>query len=381
MNVLESQHIKEWMSELRTESTANSYALHVQRFFEWYETTYAKTIDDYVKLETKEMRHLILVYQNWLQKQKVPDRYQRKNMNGQKEERFLSANSVRSAVVTLKAFAIYLDKPLNLKGKILKMEIDTGSHVFKNGDLRQMFAVGNAFDKALLSTMCSLGWEIEGVLELKRSVIERLISNAKAEGQRFVFFDAMRGKTKVSRLGILNPLALEWLEKWLKTEQKKKTDRVFPITLEGTNKFLRRLARESKILTSGRIHSHLIRKWVMSGLSRAGFNEWETKFTVGKAIPLSDSTYLTSLKDAIMEKYPKIYDEYMNINPPIIKTEVKTEDFQKLIETVTDLKEENRWQKNAIEALLKQIPTDNMPDKQKEQIENYLKMSKTPKRE
>lgn len=342
MNVLESQHIKEWMSELRTESTAKSYALHIQRFFEWYETTYAKTIDDYVKLETKDMRHLVLVYQNNLQKQKIPERYLRKNMNGQKEERFLSANSIRSAVVTLKAFAIYLDKPMNLKGKTLLPEPDIDSHVFKNGDLKQMFAVGNTFDKALLSTMCSLGWEIEGVLELKRAFIENLISNARAEGQGFVFFDGMRGKTKAKRLGVLNPLALEWLEKWLKTDQKKKTDRVFPITREGTNKFLRRLARESKILTNGRIHSHLIRKWVMSQLSRSGFNEWETKFTVGKAIPLSDSTYLTSLKDAIMEKYPKVYDEYLNINPPIIKTEVKTEEFQKLRKDVDNLEIRNR---------------------------------------
>ena len=68
----------------------------------------------------------------------------------------------------------------------------------------------------------------------------------------------------------------------------------------------------------------------MSQLSRAGFNEFEVKLCIGKSIPISDGTYLRMLKDSVAEKYPKVYDAFLNIDPPTIKTEVKTEDFKRL---------------------------------------------------
>ena len=51
----------------------------------------------------------------------------------------------------------------------------------------------------------------------------------------------------------------------------------------------------------------------MSGLSRCGFNEWQAKFVLGKAIPLADSTYLQTLEFEVKDRYPKAYDEYLNL--------------------------------------------------------------------
>ena len=36
---------------------------------------------------------------------------------------------------------------------------------------------------------------------------------------------------------------------------------------------------------------------------------------MGKAIPLSDSTYLQTLQQEIEEKYPESYEHYMNLKP------------------------------------------------------------------
>lgn len=112
--------------------------------------------------------------------------------------------------------------------------------------------------------------------------------------------------------------------------QQSSGDRLFRYTTkEGVNALIQRLAREAQITKTGRIHTHLIRKWVMSGLSRAGFNEFQIKYLLGKAIPLSDMTYLQTLQQEIETKYPKAY-EYVNIKPARIVTVVDEELTQEL---------------------------------------------------
>ncbi len=242
-------------------------------------------------LEGKDLRHTLLQYIAQHSTQK--------------------SNTTNAIVNTVNAFLLYLDKPISFRrGERPRMTPDLDSHNFSNGDLSRMFDVATTRDKALLSLMVSLGWEISAVLELEREQLESLLARAREEGQKFIFWRAVRKKTGVPRLGVLNPLAIEWLEKWLKEtagkqlrkrKQNKKipdlpVSNVFDLTPEGVNKMLRRLARDADLTVTGRIHVHKIRGWVMSGLSRAGWNEFQIKFLVGKAIPVQDMTYLQTLE-------------------------------------------------------------------------------------
>jgi hypothetical protein len=319
-----NEQVQGWIEELRAQKTKELFSMMIRKFFEWYQREKHKTADDFIQLSASDMKHLILAYQN--------------SLSGK------PSNTIRTAVVAVKSFTNYLDKPINLRGKIPRVCADCTSHEFKNGELNAMFNVGKTKDKAILATMCSLGWEREGVLNLKRDFIERLLNKTKEEGERFIYFDAIREKTGVKRLGVLNPLAIEWLTKWLATPQSETSDRVFDMCGNGFDRVFKRLARDARILATGRVHSHLCRKWVMGQLSRAGFNEFEIKTVVGKTIPLSDSTYLTNIKDSIIAKYPKVYDEFLNINPPIFKTTVKREQLERL-------RQENEIQKQQIAEL------------------------------
>jgi hypothetical protein len=94
---------------------------------------------------------------------------------------------------------------------------------------------------------------------------------------------------------------------------------------------LNRLAQTSGLKTTGGIRYHNIRKWLMSRLSRSGFNEFQIKHIVGHAIPLQDRTYLQTLKEEIEEKYPKVYNDYLNIYPKI-NAEAKGELTAKILE-------------------------------------------------
>jgi integrase len=199
-----------------------------------------------------------------------------------------------------------------------------------------LFDIASVEEKAILATFCSLGWEVSSLLELKRSFIESAIKQAKEEGKEFIFFQSQRPKTGALRLGVLNPLAIEWLSKWL---EQSSGERLFRFTTkEGVNAMIKRLAREAHITKTGRIHTHLIRKWVMSGLSRAGFNEFQIKYVLGKTIPLSDMTYLQTLQQEIETKYPKAY-EYVNIKPARIVTVVDESLTQELRNKDRQIKE------------------------------------------
>lgn len=172
----------------------------------------------------------------------------------------------------------------------------------------------------------SLGWESSAIVNLKRKTVQGYIDRANSENKKYFYFMSQRQKTGSLRLGVLNPLALEWVSKWLiKSENKKKRKRwegrnpqerisdVFDLGIKGLNRMLQTLTKQSQIKTTGRIHTHLLRKWVMGSLVKAGMNEWEVKFLVGKAIPATDFTYLQTLQNSIESKYPEAFEKYLNL--------------------------------------------------------------------
>ena len=174
--------------------------------------------------------------------------------------------------------------------------------------------------------------EVSVVLELDRGKLAPLIARAKGEDQQFIFFNSQRRKTGANRLGVLNPLAIEWVDKWLteseKTKPRKRKENrvtkdrvvseVFDVTAEGVNKMLRSLAKKVNIVKTGpRVHFHKLRGWVMSGLSRAGLNEFQIIYLMGKSIPLTDMTYLQTLQQEIEEKYPEACERYFNLKPQV----------------------------------------------------------------
>jgi len=328
--------ISEWLEECRTDSTRESYLKNIRYFQEWY----GKPLSTFLELDAQGMRHIALTYQSAMR------------------QRMGKINTVISYMTALGSFCTSKGKPLLLRGKRFRVQIDLDSHAFTNGDLSSMFDVADTQEKAVLATLVSLGWEVSSLLELKRARIEALIKKAKEDGEKYVYFRDQRPKTGALRLGILNPLAIEWINEWLKVpiESVIRTSKrslrknswdpnsLFGYTTkEGINSMLKRLARTAHITVTGRVHTHLIRKWVMSGLSRSGFNEFQIKFAMGKAIPLSDQTYLLTLEEEIRKRYPKAYETYLSIKPETIvkvideETRARAAEVEKLLKRVDEL--------------------------------------------
>lgn len=299
--------VNEWLDEQRTKHTRTLYTRNIRYFVEWLARAHGKTLADFLAFEPKEMRHFALAFQSAMANKQAT------NKKGEALNHKISQNTIATMTTALSSFCQTHCKPLLIRGKRQRIQMDSDSHTFTNGDLIHMFEVGNTEEKAILAIATSLGWEVSSILNLRSAYIRSLIEKAKADGEAFIYFQNQRQKTGALRLGILNPLAIEWLEKWLANW---KGEALFSITTEeGINRMIQRLAAQSQIKTIGRIHSHLIRKWVMSGLSRSGFNDFQIKYVMGKKIPASDFTYLKTLEQEVMERYPKAFETYLTLKP------------------------------------------------------------------
>lgn len=298
--------VEEWLAEKRTVNTRRTYLMRLRNFLDYH----GLSPEELLEQPPRKQRNLALRFQN--------------------EQPEMNPNTIISHLTAVASFLDHYDMPINWKRSRVKPRPDVTSHVFTNGDLYKMFEIADTKQKCMLTLACSLGWEVRGYATLKQETLRKLIERAKDTGEKFVYFRNVRQKTGVSRLGVLNPLALEWTEKWLKIrkekprrQRKQQLDRIKPVsdifdmTSEGINRMLKRLAKKAQIKTTGRVRFHNIRKWVMSGLSRSGFNEWQVKYVLGKAIPLSDATYLQTLEEEVRERYPSAYENYLNLNPKV----------------------------------------------------------------
>jgi integrase len=298
-----SKIIDEWLAEFTAPQTKSTYKNRIEFFFK----STGLSPEKLSELSIDEIKHTLLVFRQ------------------EQLSKGTAQNGVLGAITAVRSLCIQFNKPIKFrKGQIGKTEADNDSHVFSNGDLKLLFDVGDTEDKAILATATSLGWEISSFLDLDREHISKVIDHAKQNNENFVFFSDTRSKTGEARLAVLNPLAIQWLTNYLATRKDSDT-RLFPISQDGVQKLLYRLAQQSGLKTTGNLRFHAIRKWLMSRLSRANFNEYQIKFVLGKSIGVSDRTYLQTLQTEIEEKYPRLYDEFLNINPM-----VNTEQLKKL---------------------------------------------------
>ncbi len=331
--------VEEWLAEKRTANTRRTYLMRLRNFLDYH----ALSPEELLEHPPRKQRNLALRFQN--------------------EQSEMNPNTIISHLTAVASFLDHYDMPINWKRSRVRPRPDVTSHVFTNGDLHKMFEIADTKQKCMLALACSLGWEVRGFATLKRESLRRLIERAKDTGEQFVYFRNVRQKTGALRLGVLNPLALEWTEKWLKIRKEKprrqrkhQPDRIKPVsdifdmTSDGINMMLKRLAKKAQIKTTGKVRFHNIRKWVMSGLSRSGFNEWQVKYVLGKAIPLSDATYLQTLEEEVRDRYPSAYENYLNLNPQVNLSAVsglskdldeKTEEIGELRNQVYMLHNEN----------------------------------------
>jgi len=235
-------------------------------------------------------------------------------------------NTARSYVSAARAFCRDKCQILIIQRKrIGKPKMAMGEHEFNREELSKMFHIADVRDKAILATAVSLGFSVEDFAELPRELIENLVNKSIKEKIDFIAFDYERGKTGVVSRSHLTPEAVQSLKEWFEyidkkreSEGKGKSKYVFPngnsehLSDQAINDIIKDLVKKANITTTGKVKFHLVRKFLMGAMHDAGFSDWEVKRTLGKEVPVSDSTYLHGLSRTVTEKFPKAY-EYIKL--------------------------------------------------------------------
>jgi integrase len=275
-------------------ATYELYTHNLHKFFLWY----GKPYQDFKTLDRISLENLLVDFQN-------------------EHVKLLSANSILSAQTAVQSFVNkQFGFTLNMRGDKLPQEMDFHSYQFKNDDLGRMFEVGNTKEKAVISLACSLGWESQDLLNLRKDDVKTLVNEARKENRQFITFETKRTKTNLPRLGVISPLALEWIERFLAENRKirkdSKQEALFSLSKSGLTKMTSKLAKEAGVGNGKPIRFHKIRAWAFSNYLR-GYDEYEAKYITGKKIQNSDAAYLQGLKEHIEEKYLEVYAKHMNI--------------------------------------------------------------------
>lgn len=248
----------------------------------------------------------------------------------------IKQNSVLTYVAAIKRFF----------KKVRRMDLDfqlfaqqqkaKGYHNFSNGDLGKIYAQANSQYKALFSLASSCGFGIADILKLDKQFVKNHIERAIENEQDFCFIEQSRKKTNAESLLVINTLAMESLQNWIRQNPK---DKLFPLEPDAVNNMLKKLVERAGIKKTGKIKFHKIRAWVISSLIKAGFQSPEWKYIVGKSVPISDSTYM-QLKEGIIEKYPKVYAKYLSITETGIESKTKDKEIEDLQTTVLQQEKE-----------------------------------------
>ena len=260
-------------------------------------------------------------------------------------------NSVLTYVASIKRFfkkVRRMDLDFQLFAKQQKAK---GYHNFSNGDLGKIYEFANAQYKALFALSASCGFGISDILKLEKEFIRNHIERAKANGSQYCFIEQTRKKTNAESLLIINPLAMESLENWIRQNKK---PRLFPLNEDACNDMLKKLVERSGVKKTGKIKFHKIRAWVISSLIKAGFQTQQWKYIVGKSIPISDATYM-ELKEAIEEKYPSLYAKYLNIQQQAQIVKTKDKEITELRQAILAIEKENQTYKTRIDNMQKSL--------------------------
>ena len=345
--------MQEWLSEYPKESTRGVQARRFKLYLEWTGKTPQQLVDEFAN---KKARSQILKFQNYLLNE-----YQAVDKHGKpKAKKGLSQNTAKGIIGAVRAFYTSQCQTVRgLKGKIVKTTLPVQKeHIFSTTDLKKMWHVADTRGKAILACATSLGWEVSAIRGMKRDFFEALVKRARSEGQDFIMFEDIRAKEGEIRLGILNPIAIDSLERWLEKTRDSPSKWLWSngnggrITDDTFNNIVKNLVDEANIVTIGKIRFHLIRKWLMGALTSAGLGEFETKIIMGKAIPASDRTYLQILQQTAYKKYQQAYAEHLSL-VSYTNNHLRIEDIQETVERLMqDEEARKKLERSMIKVLL-----------------------------
>jgi site-specific recombinase XerD len=332
--------------------------------FAYLRMTDSEFVDSYKKASDKtewqrEVSRKIQTYYNELKKTKA-------------------INTARSYVTPIRSFSS--SYCVMLKVETDKPQRAHGQHIFTQNDIAKIFSVADPKEKAIIAFGVATAFNAEQLIEMKRKEIEPIVNRAISENADFTGYEYTRSKTKEEGYCILSKHTVtvlkEWLDygdNWRKEHGYEPSEWLFwsngdHISENGLEFVLKELVKKANIVVSGSVSWHLIRKYVFTQLLKSGFNAFEAKHYLGKALETSDSTYIQSLHETMFQKFKDSAYDNLKLLINGNGTRIKIEELEERIKT---LEERNKTLTLQNEVLVSMIPKKQLAKAIKDLAKKY----------
>jgi len=391
--------VKEFLDSVTNPHTKKEYRYGIKKFCTWFE----KTPEEILKMRQDDL--MPKEGESLVEQRFRAARFQREieKFHSYVIEQGKSINTARTATLGIRQLFRFYQMPVVMRSgsRVTKTVKTTKSFPLRIDHVRAMFEVADLRERVILSVATDLASRISDFIKLKKSDLPDLSQEPP------ISFEIMTKKEDVIAYSFLSTETVELLKSYLVHLDQREQDRkerarregrrhhenpyLFPsngtrhMSEERVNALLKILAEKAQIDTnSKRLTFHCFRKMFLSASIDSGIGLTAGKKLVGKAIPQSDDTYLTSVqlreKFVQLKKYltikqevkPENHERIEELSKAVLKLQEDINTYRTVAETVT---EENRNLANTMakmQPLVEFVNSFDAPENLKK-ILNFLK--------
>lgn len=338
--------VQEFLDSLPSKGTKKVYKMGLKKFFEWYEKTPEQVLQERKDDLTQRPDEDLVTYKNRASNYlKIIERFHTHLL-----DEGYKINTAKSLTNGIRQLFRYYQMDIKVRnGSNLNRTVKTQRNFpLTIEHVQKMYAVANFRERVILSMATDLGLRVSDFLKIKKQDLPDISLKAP------ISFDVMTKKEDVIARGFLSQETIELLQKYIKTLTKENPylfpssqNKPKPISRTQIGNLLKDLAQKAglKVSNGKSLTFHCFRKMLLSAAIDSGIGLTAGKKIVGKTIPQSDDTYLTTIK--LREKFIQL-KKFLTI-----KQSVKSEDQQleKLNSVVAKLSEELVQQKIVTKAV------------------------------
>jgi len=325
--------VKEFLDTIQNPSTRKGYRQGIKKFREYY----GKTVKEILNQRKDDLTQIpgenLIEYKN----RAVRFSKEIEKFHGHMLDNGFATNSARNFTIGIRQLFRFYQMPVQIRAgsKVTKTVKTSKSFPIRIEHVRRMFDIADNRERVILSMATDLGLRVGDFIAIKKDEIPHL------DQETPIPFDIMTEKEEVVAEGFLSQETVDILKVYIPTLTKKGNPYLFPsngkshISDEWLNKLLKRLAKKAKIqMNKKSLTFHCFRKMLLSASIDSGIGLTAGKKLVGKAIPRSDDTYLTTVN--LKKKFIPL-KKFQTIKQ---KPKVETETIESLKKAISKLQED-----------------------------------------
>ena len=327
--------VKEFLETVQNIKTRKSYQHGINKFIEYYGKTAEEILEQRKDDLTQRAGENLIEYKNRASRfEKEIEKFHSHLLDSGRK-----TNTARTQTIGICQLFRYYQMPVKIRtgSKVSKTVKTTQNFPLRIEHIRKMFEIADLRERVILSMATDLGLRAGDFTSIKKDNIPQL------DQQTPIPFDIVTEKEEVIANGFLSQETIEILKAYLPTLSKD-NPYLFPsngeyISNEWLNKLLKKLAKKARIpMNNKSLTFHCFRKMLLSAAIDSGIGLTAGKKLVGKTIPQSDDTYLTTIN--LRNKFIQLKNFQTIKQQP--KVEVET--IESLKKAVIKLQEDLRTQ-------------------------------------